>query len=293
MISRRVGAFLIPLAGLAALAATPAAASAETHSLLFVQETSGGEVIRIGPSRYKVRLDGVSSQVTTFADRPARQAGQESARAFVARWGRRGFASDPPNAALVVHGAPASSDVMILTLSHPRYDRARRTLTYAARPLDDAPAGELAGLSERGDRMRARRFGAASLFIDDSGWTVAHRVVLNFKNVLPGHFAEVQLDSGGDVAFATSTPSAPGAGLQFNAASVRINAFQVSPQTVAVALGAAPDGTLNPVDFSVSLFIVGDADAEFGLHSYDAGFQPHMWVTASIGGAPPQVIPQG
>jgi hypothetical protein len=110
---------------------------------------------------------------------------------------------------------------------------------------------------------------------------------------LPGHFAEVQLDSGGDVGFATSTPFAPGAGLQFDAASVRINGFQVSPQAVTVALGAASDGTSNPVDFSVSLFIVGDADAEFGLHSYDAGFQPHMWVTASIGGAPPGVIPRG
>ena len=72
---------------------------------------------------------------------------------------------------------------------------------------------------------------------------------------------------------------------------MRINGVRVNPQTVVVS--TARDGTFNGVDFSVGLFIVGDADATFSLSSWGPGFSSPMWVTASIAGAPPQVIPRG
>jgi hypothetical protein len=291
MFCRRAIAFLIALSS---LAAGPAAASAETPSLLFVQETSGGEVIRIAPGRYRVRLVGVSPGLTTFTDRPSRQAGHESVRTFVARWARRGFASDPPNAALVVHDAPASSDVTMLTLSHPRYDRARRTLTYAARPLDDAPAGELAGLNKRADRIRARRFGAASLFIDDSGAsTIYQPITLQVSNAVPGQEIAVQLTSRGpNVAFGTGPDFASTAGLEIVSESgpVPVSEVEVNAREVVLVTAASGGGGGGSVNFSVSLFLAADADVStFSLRSAsDSG----VVVSASIGNAPPQVVNQ-
>jgi hypothetical protein len=292
MIARRAIAFLIALS---ALAATPAAAPAATPSLLFVQETSGGEVIRVAPNRYKVRLVGISPGLTTFTDRPSRQAGHESVRAFVTRWARRGFASDAPNAALVVHDAPASSDVTMLTLSHPRYDRGRRTLTYVARPLHGAPIGELARLNKRGDRIRPRRFGAASLFIDDSGAsTVYQPLTLHVSDALPGQQIAVEVTSRGpSVAFSTGPAFAPSGGLQVLSESgpaplsaVQVNAGQILLVTSS-ASGGDGGGGLN---LSVNLFLAADANiSTFALRSAsDAG----ILVTASIGSRLPEVVNQ-
>jgi hypothetical protein len=291
MISRRVVAFLVALS---AIAATPAAASAETPSLLFVQETSGGELIRIAPGRYQLRLTGVSPRLTTFTDRPSRRAGHESVRAFVSRWAGRGFASDPPNAALVVNDAPASSDVTLLTLSHPRYDRARRTLTYAARPLANAPAGELAGLSGRGDRIRARSFGAASLFIDDAGASTIYRpLTLQVSNVAPGQRLGVELASpGGNVAFGTGPDVAPNAGLAIvseGGEPVPLDQIAVTPRGVVLTTSSIGGGG-GSLNFSVSLFIAADANiSTFYLRSFS---DPGIFVTAAIGNEKPQTVNQ-
>jgi hypothetical protein len=291
MLPRRAMALLITLS---AVAATPAAASAEPPSLLFVQETSGGEVIKIAPSRYKVRLVGVSAGLTTFTDRPSRQAGHESVGAFVSRWAGRGFASDPPNAALVVHGAPASSDVTMLTLSHPRYDRASRTLTYLARPLRGAPVGELATLSERRDRIRTRRFGAASLFIDDSGAsTVYQPLTLQVSNALAGQTVAIQVSPRGpNVAFGTGPDFASTAGLQIvseGGGFVPLSSVEVDPREVVLRTSATGGGG-STVNFSVRLFLAADANiSTLSLRSSsDAG----VFVTASIGNGQPQVVNQ-
>jgi hypothetical protein len=289
MSPRRVAAFLVALSS---LAATPAAASAEPPSLLFVQETSGGELIRIAAGRYKVRLLGVSRGLTTFTDRPSRRAGHESVRAFVSRWAGRGFASDPPNAALVVHDAPASSDVTMLTLSHPRYDRARRTLTYTARPLDGAPAGELAGLGKRGDPIRPRRFGAASLFIDDAGAsTIYQPLTLYVSNAVPGEEIAVRLTSRGpNVAFGTGPAFAPAAGLQVTSESgpAPLSQIQVNPQEIVLVTSAGAGSS--SLGFSVSVFLAADANiSTFYLRSAsDSG----VFVTASIANGQPQVVNQ-
>jgi len=160
------------LLGLVVLASTAAAAPAsDGHakgSLLYVQETAGSSIERLGTGAYRLRLTGVSPHVTTFTDRPRRRAGRQGLEGFVRSWKANGFAADAPNAALVLDKAPASHDVALLTLSHPHYNRARQTLTYRATPLYGG-ATTLASFARRADPVRAGDLGAASLFVDDSG----------------------------------------------------------------------------------------------------------------------------
>jgi hypothetical protein len=160
------------LLGLAVFASTAAAAPARSGhakgSLLYVQETAGGSIERLGAGAYRLRLTGVSPRVTTFTDRPRRRAGRQGLDGFVGSWKANGFAADPPNAALVLDAAPASRDVALLTLSHPHYDRARQTLTYRATPLHGRDAA-LPSFARRADPVRTGDLGAASLFVDDGG----------------------------------------------------------------------------------------------------------------------------
>jgi hypothetical protein len=101
---------LIALLGLAVFAPTAAAAPAggghAEGSLLYLQETAGGSIQRLGAGAYRLRLTGVSPRVTTFTDRPRRRAGRQGLEGFVGSWKANGFAADPPNAALVLDHAP-------------------------------------------------------------------------------------------------------------------------------------------------------------------------------------------
>jgi len=160
------------LLGLAVFASTAAAAPVRSGhakgSLLYVQETAGGSIERLGAGAYRLQLTGVSPRVTTFTDRPRRRAGRQSLESFVTSWKANGFAADPPNAALVLDNARASRDVVLLTLSHPRYDRAQQTLTYRATPLHGHDTA-LASFARRADPVSAGDLGAASLFVYDGG----------------------------------------------------------------------------------------------------------------------------
>ena len=158
-------------------AAAPVKSGRATGSLLYVQRTAGGSIERLRGGAYRLRLTGVSPRVTTFTDRPRRRAGQQGLESFLGSWQANGFAADPPNAALVLDRAPASHDVALLTLSHPRYDRATHTLTYRVAPLHGRDLA-LAAFSRRADPVRVEHLGAASLFVDDGGGGLA-TVVFN------------------------------------------------------------------------------------------------------------------
>lgn len=197
------------LLGLAILASTAAAAPVKSGhakgSLLYVQETAGGSIERLGDGAYRLRLTGVSRRVTTFTDRPRRRAGSQGLEGFVGSWGANGFAADPPNAALVLDRAPASRDVALLTLSHPHYDRARQTLTYGAKPLRGHDTA-LASFVRRADPVRAGDLGAASLFIDDGGGALS---TVTF-NILSGEATAtaIQFIISGSAAWSLSSVSA-------------------------------------------------------------------------------------
>jgi hypothetical protein len=181
--------------------ATTAAAAAPTGGhpkgpLLYVQQTSGGSIVRVGPGAYRLRLTGVSPRVTTFTDRPRRRAGSQGIEGFVHKWGANGFGADPPNAALVSDHAPASRDVALLTLSHPRYDRATQTLTYRVAPLRGRDPA-LASFAGRADPLSAGELGSASLFVDDGGGD-PDTITVNFQNAeLTTTSSQIIIDGGG------------------------------------------------------------------------------------------------
>jgi hypothetical protein len=189
---------LIALLGLAVFASTAAAAPAGSGhspgSLLYVQETAGGSIQRLGAGSYRLRLTGVSPRVTTFTDRPRRRAGRQSLEGFVGSWKANGFAADPPNAALVLDHAPASHDVALLTVSHPRYNRARQTLTYRATPLHGRD-NALASFARGADPLRAGNLGSASLFVDDGG--ALSTVVFNVFGEATANTVQFLISDGG------------------------------------------------------------------------------------------------
>ena len=76
---------------------------------------------------FSLVLNAPSRSVTGFSDRPQRLLGRRTLGSFVSGWGRLGFAADPPNAALVVDGAPSSDDVNVFE------PRARQSAAAGAR----------------------------------------------------------------------------------------------------------------------------------------------------------------
>lgn len=167
----------------ASAAAAPASGDQPKGSLLYVQQTSGGSIERLGHGVFRLRLTGVSPRVSTFTDRPRRRAGSQSIEGFVHKWGANGFAADPPNAALVLDHAPATRDVALLTLSHPHYNRARQTLTYRATPLRGRDSA-LASFARRADPVSAGELGGASLFVDDGGGGGHVTITFGFQNTV-------------------------------------------------------------------------------------------------------------
>jgi hypothetical protein len=186
----------LPLpAVLGALAALPAASPAETApvgtaaakgklEMLFVQNARSGSLTPLSGGRYRLTLRGVDPHVVYFSDRPQRVTGTTDTEHLVADLFGRGA---PPNAALEIPGGDADHDAMAVELQSPRYDKAKRTLTYTVRGLRDSGSlthPRLAAMRDRLDRELPRRFGAVSLFIDDSDWgnTCTANLVSNAQN---------------------------------------------------------------------------------------------------------------
>ena len=98
----------------------PSAPGPDEATSLFVLEANEGEAEAAGDDgTYDLSLTGVGG-VTWFADRPAREAGDESLAGFVAAWPDR-FAAAAPNAALTI-GEGDDAVVAIVTLSEPVVD---------------------------------------------------------------------------------------------------------------------------------------------------------------------------
>jgi microcystin-dependent protein len=178
---------VIRLSLLAAVVAVAAAPASPAHaerplaglpvgaSLLFVLDADSGSLAparrdrRAGDPRrrYTLTLTGLDRRVTWFADRPRREAGTISPRRMFASWKALGFRQSPPNAALVVHRADRKRDTMAVELRlrsfEPRRDRVRFAVTALA-----GFGNGLRQLAKRVDRRVARRFGGASLFVDNA-----------------------------------------------------------------------------------------------------------------------------
>lgn len=188
-----LGAAAVALLPAAAIAATPTPAPASSAGgELFTLTSGSGTLVRTGGARYRLRLTAPSARVTGFSDRPRRVATSEPLKRFVASWARRGFAADPPNAALVLDGAPRARDTFVFELSKPRLGR-DGSLTLTARRLASRPQGGLGQLSKGADRAAPpRAFGGASLFVDGGDLP---SYVVNLAVSLPaGSVAIMELD---------------------------------------------------------------------------------------------------
>jgi hypothetical protein len=174
---------LLALALAVALAATavaqePSPPQEQEIGRLFTQTAKRGTLEPAkGKPRFTLKLRGVAPQVVWFDDRPGRQTGQIPVGGFVRSWAGFGFEEVPPNAALTLLDAADHEDTVVVKLGEPRYKRKTRTVRYPALLLDEA-TGNLSHLEPRRDGRVPRRFGAASLFIDDATAQVVNGCVI-------------------------------------------------------------------------------------------------------------------
>lgn len=282
------------LLAIAVLAAAALAAGASTASaapsLLFVQQASGGTLTTSG-SAYRLTLRGVTS-VASFTDRPTRDAGSELAATFVRRWKARGFSADPPNAALVLDGAPRGRDLAILTLSRPRYSRRTRTLTFTARPLKGRAGGALAAFEARRDPIRVQRFGAASLFVDNASALVFQPIALQVSNAMPGQTVSVAVAPNGPDVGLSSGPSLQNSStlsIVSQSGPLPLTQATLTPQSVVVQTSANV-GAFSALSFSIRAYLVAEQGAEtFYLRSAS---DPGIEVTAQLGDAAAVIVNQ-
>jgi hypothetical protein len=262
---------------------------------LFVQQTQSGALEQTGRGVFRLRLDDVSASVSTFTDRPRRRAGQQSLHRFVGAWGSYGFAADPPNAALVLSGAPRSRDVALLTLSRPRYDRAARTLTYVAKPLRGTGPRSLAALSRRRDPVRPLEFADASLFIDDAGsQTVYQRLAIQVFVTEPQVPSRpvLQLDPGeAGVRWSLGRPTANNPGLLIEPLSgelsLPLHSWMLSPQVLSFQTPSSQERSA----FTITTFLEAEADTGFVTFIYNGA--PGLQLNLSLGDGPMEEIGPG
>lgn len=274
-------------------AASPAAGKpsqdgSSAGSLLFVQQTKGGELDRIRTGVYRLVFRDVSPTVATFTDRPRRRAGEQGLTRFVKSWAANGFAADPPNAALVLRGAPSSRDVAMLTLSHPRYDRVARTLTYTAKPLRDPGATSLAGFTRRGDRLRSLSFGAASLFVDDAG-SNTNFVPMNLlvTGNVPDQQASIEITTPGVYWSLGRVGRNSGLVMNTQPAAQAPSNLTITGSTLAFRTPAEEAS----VGFVLSLFV--ETPASNDVLEFTSAIGEGIEIQASLGASPPFTISSG
>lgn len=272
------------------LLAAPASAATTSPSLLFVQQADGGTLHRIGKGVYRLTFRGVSRRVSSFSDRPGRTASVETTRTFVSRWGDRGFAADPPNAALVLDDAPAARDTAMLTLSRPRYDATARTLTYTARALSGDPGVALRAFTRRRDPIGELRFGRASLFIDDGASVVYEQIQFEISNLTPGQKVSLQLTpiDGGDIAFSSGTPLSSSDEVRVSASSAVLPLLELSMSEEALSILTTASSGASSTSFTVTAYLAG-SEGMTGFYLRNAG-DSGVQVLMQLGDLPLQSV---
>ena len=156
----------------------PSAPGPDEATSLFVLEANEGEAESAGDDgTYDLSLTGVGG-VTWFADRPAREAGDESLAGFVAAWPDR-FATAAPNAALTI-GEGDDAVVAIVTLSEPVViDDRVEFKAVVVDPAQAPPALQDHVATSRPAAELPRSFDRAALFVDPSSAARQIDAVLN------------------------------------------------------------------------------------------------------------------
>ena len=160
---------------------------------LFTQNTHTGSLQPI-PGRndvFTLTLEQPAPDVTVFTDRPVRSASTESLAGFVDQWDQRGFAQDPPNAALVLDQEPDNADTAIFKLADPRYDKADGTVSYTASHVN----GGTSSLPSDEHIDPPPSFGDAHLFIDPSGGGDVHAIAVDVNGAHRGDHTQITFNS--------------------------------------------------------------------------------------------------
>lgn len=183
------------------LAGAPAASGAVSY--LFDVSARGGRISGIGADTGRehltLTLTGVADVANQFADRPVRRAYAISTAELVRGWSTW-FAKSSPNAILAytLPGDPLPHNA-VFVLSKPRYDRAKRTLTFEARHIHRevqlSPKAQKV-LRDKPIWRAPASFSAASLFIDSvttPGCTTDSFVPAAFSSCPGGDLRGLQL----------------------------------------------------------------------------------------------------
>ena len=175
-------------------------ASLDTTLLFVTSATSGTLEPQPGSTTtYSLTLQGLDHKVVWFTDHPARRAGAVPATGFVQDWAAYGFATDPPNVALVLDAAHPGHDTVVGTLSSPTVDPGTGTLrasftVFTGQRLKQV-TGDLADKARRATGAALpTSFGGATLFIDDA-WDPTINAV-DFPQQAPVYAAETLIGRG-------------------------------------------------------------------------------------------------
>ncbi len=250
----------------------PDPASPAVVEQLFVQTAAGGSLapIKGEDGVFVLTLRGASAEVTSFTDRPVRVAADLPTSEFVGLWDGGPFADDPPNAALVIDGAPDGKDVFVFELAKPRYDEGRGTLRYRATEIVEEPNGRLASFADSVDGAAPARFGRASLFVDAVGGTP---MTVEFSGVPSNSNLDVGFGGGYETSYAESV----------QAGAVRF--FTTAARVVGIASGTSSVPTAGTVR---ATYCVGPETPEVGLFVSGSGS-----VSITFEGEAPQTFGPG
>lgn len=114
-------------------------ASGASASREFAQRAGSVSIEPTEGGRFTLSMIDASPRTTWVTDRPHRSAGTIDDQAFVDRWAVEGFATDPPNAELVI-GSGKDAQRIAVELANPSYDADAGALSYAAQVLPEPGA---------------------------------------------------------------------------------------------------------------------------------------------------------
>jgi hypothetical protein len=160
---------------------------------LFTQNTHTGTLEPIAGRNdvFTLTMKQPAPDVTVFTDRPVRSASTEPLASFVDQWDKRGFAEDPPNAALVLDQQPDDADTAVFKLADPRYVKGAGTVSYTATHV----SGGTSSLPSDEHIDPPPVFGDAHLFIDPSGGGDQHAMAIDVEGARRGVKTDVTFNS--------------------------------------------------------------------------------------------------
>jgi hypothetical protein len=130
--------------------------------ILFVQESPSGYLVPAADGTYQLTLLKVYPYTTFFSDKPEHLAKFYPMNDYL---GGVNWSVEPP-AAISRPDAKESEDILIITLSNPRYDNAKNELIYTVAVTADYNGNGLKELAVKSDPALPEELGRVVLFID-------------------------------------------------------------------------------------------------------------------------------